>query len=67
MSTFLFIIAAPAAHADERDNCRVGIEKAEARLGGAIAKHGEHSPESRNRRHELRAERERCWNAYHQW
>ena len=67
MSAFLFLGAAPAAHADERDKCRARIEKAEARLNDAIAKHGEKSSEARNRWHDLRSEREHCWNAYHQW
>ena len=67
MSAFLFFVVAPVAHADERDKCRQRIEKAEARLNDAVAKHGAKSPEARDRWHELRSEREHCWNAYHQW
>jgi hypothetical protein len=67
MSAFLFLAAAPAAHADEREKCRARIEKAEARLSDAIAKHGAKSSEAHNRWHDLRSEREHCWNAYHQW
>lgn len=67
MSAFLFLVAAPRAQADERDRCRHRIEKAEVRLSHAVARFGERSPEARARWHELRAERERCWEAYHQW
>jgi hypothetical protein len=67
MSAFLFLVAAPRAHADERDKCRQRVEKAEGRLNAAVAKHGANSPEARDRWHELRTEREHCWTAYHQW
>jgi len=67
MGAFLFLVAAPAAHADEREKCRQRIEKAEARLNYAITKHGETSKEARERWHELRAEREHCWASHHQW
>ena len=43
------------------------IEKAEARLDRAIHNRGEHSREADERRRELHAERERCWNQHHQW
>jgi hypothetical protein len=67
MSAFLFFVVAPRAHADERDKCRQRIEKAEAKLNEAIAKHGSKSSEARDRWHDLRSEREHCWTAYHQW
>jgi hypothetical protein len=62
----LFVFT-PNLRADEHEHCRHRIEKAEARLDHAIAKHGEHSHQAEERRHELRAERERCWNEYHGW
>ncbi|HUB02247.1 MAG TPA: hypothetical protein VL983_06160 [Terriglobales bacterium] len=64
---FLLFVAAPRAHADDRDKCQHAIEKAEARLDKAIRDHGDHSHEADDRRRDLNAERERCWNAYHQW
>ena len=67
MSALLFLVGAPRANADERDKCRQHIEKAEARLNAAVAKHGPNSSEARDRWHDLRSEREHCWNAYHEW
>lgn len=64
---FFLFAAAPLVHADEKDKCRHAIEKAEARLDKAIHDHGEHSHEADDRRRDLNAEREKCWNAYHQW
>lgn len=68
VSALLFLVAVPRAHGDDdRDKCRHRIEKAEARLNSAIQKHGEHSHAADDRRHDLNAERERCWNQYHAW
>jgi len=67
MGAFLFLAGAPRVHADDREHCRRRIDKAEARLNDAIAKHGEHSREAVDRWHDLRTERERCFKAYHQW
>jgi hypothetical protein len=64
---FLMFLAAPLSGADDRAKCQRSIEKAEARLDDAIAKHGEHSHEANARRHDLVAERQACWNRYHQW
>jgi hypothetical protein len=63
----LLFVATPRVHADDRDKCQHTIEKAEARLDDAIRKHGDHSHEAEERRKDLNAERERCWNQYHQW
>jgi hypothetical protein len=64
----LTFMAVPRSHADdERAKCQHRIEKAEARLDDAIRKHGEHSHEADERRHDLAAERQTCWNRYHQW
>jgi hypothetical protein len=65
--TVLMFLAAPQARADERDKCRHAIEKAEARLDEAIQHHGERSHEAEDRRRDLNAERQRCWERYHQW
>ena len=64
-----FFVAVPSAHADndDRRRCQHTIEKAESRLDRAIEKRGEHSREAEDRRRDLNAERERCWNQYHQW
>jgi hypothetical protein len=62
------LVSAPAARADhDRSKCQQRIEKAEARLDDAIRHHGEHSRQAEDRRHDLRAERERCWNEQHGW
>jgi hypothetical protein len=63
----LLFVAAPRVQGDERDKCRHPIEKAEARLDRAIRNRGEHSREAEDRRRDLYAERERCWNQHHQW
>jgi hypothetical protein len=66
VALFTFL-AAPRSHADDRAKCQHSIEKAEARLDDAIAKHGEHSHEAQDRRADLVAQRKDCWNHYHQW
>ncbi len=63
----LLFVAAPLAHADDRSKCRHAIEKAESRLEKAIRDKGDHSREAEARRRDLNAEREHCWNRYHQW
>ena len=63
----LFIVATPRVHADDRAKCQHAIEKAEANLNKAIRDHGERSHQADDRRRDLNAERERCWNKYHQW
>jgi|SRR5579872_2470530 len=67
LSMVFLVAGAPRAHADEHDRCRRHIEKAEHRLDEAIRHHGEHSPEARERRHELYEEREHCWREQHGW
>jgi hypothetical protein len=63
----LLFVAAPGVRADDRDKCQHAIEKAEARLDKAIREKGEHSHEADDRRRDLNAERERCWNENHRW
>jgi hypothetical protein len=67
LSVLLFVAAAPPAHADNRAKCQQRIEKAEARLDEAIRKHGENGPQARDRRRDLAAEREHCWNENQAW
>jgi len=66
VSLSLFV-AAPGLLADNRDKCQHAIEKAEARLDKAIHDHGDHSRAADERRRDLNAERERCWNENHAW
>ncbi len=63
----LGFVATPSARADERSRCQHAIEKAEARLDRAVHQHGERSHQADDRRRDLNAERERCWNEHHQW
>lgn len=62
-----WFVAAPIAHADDRSNCQHAVEKAESRLDNAIRHNGEHSRQAEDRRRDLNAERQRCWDAHHQW
>ena len=63
----LVIGAAPQARADDHSKCQHAIEKAEANLDRAIHDHGEHSHQADDRRRDLNAERQRCWDQYHGW
>jgi hypothetical protein len=63
----LIFIATPQVRADDRSKCQHAVEKAEANLDKAIRDHGDRSHEADDRRRDLNAERERCWNEYHQW
>lgn len=64
---FMFVASAPPAHADDRSRCQHAVEKAEANLDRAIHEHGDHSPQADARRRDLNAERQHCWDKYHQW
>jgi len=66
LSLVLFLTSTPA-HADDRAKCQHAIKKAEVRLDKAIQEHGERSPDAEARRRDLNAERQRCWDKYHQW
>jgi hypothetical protein len=63
----MIFTAAPIVHADDRSKCQHAIERAESNLDKAIAHNGEHSREADDRRRDLNAERQRCWDHYHQW
>ncbi len=67
-TAFLTFMAAPQVRADDdRAKCQHAVEKAEARLDRTIHEHGERSHEAEDRRRALNAERQRCWERYHQW
>jgi hypothetical protein len=52
---------APRAHADDRDDkCERKIHKAEENLRKAERKHGEHSRQAEQKRHQLEEIRESC-------
>jgi hypothetical protein len=58
----------PSASArDYKANCRQRVEKAEFKLDQSIRAHGANSHQAQQRRQQLRAERERCWNREHSW
>jgi hypothetical protein len=67
MAALSWFAAAPLAQADDRSKCQHAVEKAEARLDRAIHDNGEHSREAEDRRRDLNAERQHCWDAHHQW
>ena len=65
LGTAMFVTV--PAYADDRAKCQHKIESAELKLDQAIRKHDERSHQAEDRRRDLNAERERCWNAYHGW
>jgi hypothetical protein len=62
-----FTAGTPGAYAESRADCEHRVEKAEAKLDQAIRAHGERSGQANDRRRDLDAERERCWDKYHGW
>ena len=59
----LMAACALPAHADRDDRderCRHDVQKAEQSLEKAVRKHGEHSRQADDRRHQLEEVRERC-------
>jgi len=63
LSLCLLAAVATPAHADRddrNDRCRRDVQKAEERLQKAVRKHGEHSRQAEDRRHQLEETRERC-------
>jgi hypothetical protein len=63
----LCFTAVPRAHADSVADCQHRIEKANVKLHDAIDHHGPSSPEADHARHDLQAEREKCWKENHKW
>lgn len=60
LSASLLVGTAIPANADQDDRCRRDVHKAEQNLEKAIQKHGEHSRQAEDRRHQLEEVRERC-------
>ena len=61
----LAFAGAPRASAESYEACQRRVSKAEYRLDEAVAHHGVYSRQAEHARHELREERERCWNEWH--
>ena len=59
------LVTVPQSCADDHAKCQRQIERAESKLDQRIRKHGERSHQADQRRRDLNAERERCWNTYH--
>jgi hypothetical protein len=64
---FMGLMSPQLAHADARSRCQHRIEHAQARLDHEVHLHGAHSPQADQAWHNLRAERQSCWNAFHEW
>lgn len=64
---FLLFAGASNAQARDRDDCYRRTQKAEWKLNEAIEHHGYYSRQAKNRRHQLRDARERCWRERHEW
>ncbi len=65
MGAMFMFAAVPQVRAEDHKECQEHIQKAQAKLDRAIAKHGERSPDAEHARQDLNAERDRCWNKYH--
>jgi len=61
------LLGVPRVYAEDHGDCERRIEKAEARVDDAVHKHGPTSHEAEDRRRDLNAERDRCWQRYHGW
>lgn len=53
-------IPARADRDDGHERCQRAVHKAEQNLEKAVRRHGEHSRQAENRRHQLEETRERC-------
>jgi hypothetical protein len=63
----LSVAPALRANPNKDEECQKRISKADHRLHEAIEHHGYRSNQAEAARHELAAERDRCWNTYHKW
>src|SRR3954453_1095311 len=61
------MVAVPAFADSPNAKSEREIERREVKLEQAVRKHGERSHQAEQRRHDLNAEREGCWNSYHGW
>jgi hypothetical protein len=55
----------PALAVDRDDRCERQVRKAELNLEKAVRRHGEHSRQAEQRRHQLEEARERCHHGDH--
>lgn len=55
----------PAGARDRDDRCEKQVRKAEQDLDKAVRKHGEHSRQAEQKRHQLEEARERCHHGDH--
>ncbi|HEY4740710.1 MAG: hypothetical protein WA734_08695 [Candidatus Acidiferrales bacterium] len=67
LAGMLAFVGAPPARAENYDSCKHNIEKIDHKLHDAATHHGWNSPQADHWRHELNAERDRCWSKYHRW
>lgn len=66
LAAFLMFTAAPLLSASDHD-CQRRIARADHKLDQAVARHGFQSKQAERARHDLREERQHCWNANHKW
>ena len=64
---FLLFAGAGGAQAHDREDCRRRVQRAEWKLEIVIERHGYYSRQADHWRHELREERERCWQEQERW
>lgn len=62
---FMLSAATPAQARWFSRNCESRVQKAEASLHKAEARHGEHSAQAEKKRHQLEETRERCGHRDH--
>ncbi len=60
LSATLMVGSAIPAHADRDDRCRHDVQRAQQNLDKAIRRHGDHSRQAEDKRHQLEEVRERC-------
>lgn len=59
-----FFAGVPQAQAEDGYECRLRVERAEARLRDAVEDHGYYSRQANDRRRDLYFQRERCENEF---
>ena len=67
VAAFLLFVNAPLAKAEDRSRCQRQVEKAEAKLNRALARHSENSSAVRDARRNLNEQRRGCWDRHHAW
>jgi len=63
----LGFLAGPGVRSLRADDCQAATAKADHRLHEAIKDHGPDSKQADRARHDLNAQRQRCWDANHRW